>query len=228
MDRKKIYTKHKDNPTSFKPGQVPWNKGLIGYGAERIVSNETREKLRLSSSGRKHTDDARKRMSESHKKLVGELNPFYGKKHSQRSKELNKIATENRWKNPEYRKIVLTNRIGKQSKERNPRWKGGITEIHQMIRDCDSYLEWRNYVFSRDGFKCSLCGAIGNIEAHHKISFCSILSDFLKKYKQFSPIDDKNILVRLAISYDPFWDTENGVTLCVECHKTHRRSVSGT
>jgi len=29
---------------------------------------------------------------------------------------------------------------------------------------------------------------------------------------------DKETLVRLAITYEPFWDIDNGETLCIDCH----------
>jgi len=33
-----------------------------------------------------------------------------------------------------------------------------------------------------------------------------------------NPIEDKETLVRLAISYEPFWNIDNGKTLCKICH----------
>lgn len=50
-------------------------------------------------------------------------------------------------------------------------------------------------------------------------SFYKILQEFLQTYNQFSPIEDKETLVRLAINYTPFWDINNGITLCTDCHK---------
>ena len=40
-----------------------------------------------------------------------------------------------------------------------------------------------------------------NLEAHHKKAFYLILEEFLQQYSQFSPIEDKETLLRLAITY---------------------------
>jgi hypothetical protein len=199
--------------------KIPWNKGMVGYGAGRVVSVETREKLRIASSGRFHSCKSREKMSEAHKKLVGELNPFYGKKHTKKSRDLNRQATTSRWKDRSYRSKVLLSRLGKQSGKNNPRWKGGVTPFNRMIRDCDEYLNWKNSVFSRDNFTCQECDKRGGyLEAHHIKEFYTILDEFLEEYNQFSPMEDKETLIRLATKYSPLWDIENGKTLCSKCH----------
>jgi hypothetical protein len=228
MERKKILVKHKDNPTSFKPGFTPWNKGLVGYMKGRIVSTDTREKLRISSTGRKHTDETKGRMSEIKKKLVGSLNPFYGKKHSHESRELNRQKTTERWEGKSYRCKVMTNRLGKQSGKNNPRWKGGITPFNEMVRHCDKYVQWIRDVFNRDNFTCKDCGVRGgNLEAHHKKEFYIIMAEFLTEYDQFSPYEDKETLLRLAMKYEPFWEVGNGKTLCSKCHNITKGAIHG-
>jgi len=44
------------------------------------------------------------------------------------------------------------------------------------------------------------------------------MNDFLSKYDQFDAIEDKDILIRSSVSYEPFWDIDNGETLCNDCH----------
>lgn len=53
-----------------------------------------------------------------------------------------------------------------------------------------------------------------------------IFQEFLKKYNQFSPIEDKKTLIRLAITYKPFWDINNGRVLCRDCHKETYSNVN--
>jgi hypothetical protein len=105
--------------------------------------------------------------------------------------------------------------------EKNPNWKGGITTLNRLIRALPEYFAWRDSVYKRDNFTCQDCGShISNtLEAHHKKAFHSIIQDMLKEFNQFSPIEDKEILVRIAINYKPLWDIKNGETLCLKCHE---------
>lgn len=98
----------------------------------------------------------------------------------------------------------------------------GRTQLSYLIRAIAEYKNWRRKVFERDKFICQKCfrKVSGKLEAHHdKKSFSKLLSEFLKEYNQFSPIEDKETLVRLAIKWQPFWDINNGKTLCGDCHK---------
>lgn len=98
-------------------------------------------------------------------------------------------------------------------------WKGGVTPLCSLVKVLPEYTLWRNKVFKRDDYICQVCFKRGcKIEAHHVKKFAVILHEFLQVYNQFSPIEDKEILVRLAINYLPFWDINNGETLCENCH----------
>lgn len=117
---------------------------------------------------------------------------------------------------PENNNWFGVRRIGKE----NPCWNGGKTHIRKSIRGLSEYELWRNEVFKRDNYICQECDVRGgDLEAHHKKEFNKILQEFINKYNQFSPIEDKETLIRLAITYEPFWELSNGMTLCKECHK---------
>lgn len=99
-------------------------------------------------------------------------------------------------------------------------WKGGVTNLRGGIKGLEENKLWRIKVFQRDNYICQECFKKSSyFQAHHKKAFAIILQEFLQEYNQFSPIEDKETLVRLAINYKPFWDINNGVTLCKECHK---------
>jgi predicted RNA-binding Zn-ribbon protein involved in translation (DUF1610 family) len=101
----------------------------------------------------------------------------------------------------------------------SPNYQGGITPLNRWIRTTDKSKEWTRTVLERDNFTCKECGLQGvPLEAHHVRRFSYILRDFLTCYSQFSPLEDKEILVRLSDSYAPFFDLDNGVTLCAVCH----------
>jgi hypothetical protein len=110
--------------------------------------------------------------------------------------------------------------------ENHPRWTG-LTPIYQLIRNNELSMGWRNEVFKRDNYICQECKNSngGNLNAHHIKSFNSILREFLNIYNQFSPIEDTDILLRLAERYEPFWDIKNGETLCENCHNKIRVEV---
>ena len=62
------------------------------------------------------------------------------------------------------------------------------------------YLEWRTNVFKRDGFTCQICNQVGGVlNAHHP-----------KTWSEYPKLR---------------YDIDNGVTLCVGCHKNlHRKN----
>jgi 5-methylcytosine-specific restriction endonuclease McrA len=81
--------------------------------------------------------------------------------------------------------------------EKNNHWKGGVTPIHEAIRKSPEYKEWRLAVFTRDGFKCVICGSgrSGDLQADHIKPFCLYI--------------------------DLRFDINNGRTLCKACHIAH-------
>jgi hypothetical protein len=93
-------------------------------------------------------------------------------------------------------------------REKNPNWKGGISEVLHVVRTHPCYKQWRQQIFIRDYWTCKKCGQKGlRIHAHHIISFQKLTEDFNIK----SVID--------ALNCVQLWDINNGITLCTKCHK---------
>jgi len=139
-------TKEAMSKTTFKEGHIPWNKGKVG-----IISGD-----KNPFYGKKHTEETKKKMSESHKDCIpwnkGKVNVF---------------SKETRLK-------MSQNRVGKQKGENNPAWKGGVTPLNNLIRKTKEYKEWAISVYKKYKYICQCCGIkckAKNIIAHHIKSF---------------------------------------------------------
>jgi len=105
--------------------------------------------------------------------------------------------------------INKVNASGIMLGEGNPAWKGGITPLKKLIRECPEYYKWRSLVFERDNYSCQVCqdSRGGNLHAHHIKLFADILEEF-----SIQGLEE-------AKSCLPLWDIDNGVTLCKLCHE---------
>lgn len=82
--KRKMSESHKGKPKSEE-----W-KRKIGEGNKgKIISEETRKKLSIANKGRPCSDEAKQKLSEANK---GEKNGFYGKKHTEETRQKMKEA----------------------------------------------------------------------------------------------------------------------------------------
>jgi 5-methylcytosine-specific restriction endonuclease McrA len=188
------------------------------------VSKETIAKIIKANTGRKQTDIARNNMSKArlgkapwNKGLagLGICKSAKGRKATPETRaKISRILSK--------RVHTLQSRLKRRAKmsgERSNWWQGGITPLYYQIRHLIENKLWREAIFRRDDFTCQKCNKRGVwLEAHHLKSFSTLLKEFLSIYNQFSPQEDKETLVRLAMSHSPFWDITNGITLCGDCH----------
>jgi len=104
---------------------------------------------------------------------------------------------------------------------KNSWWKGGITSLGKRIRNLLEYREWKVAVYKKESSTCHVCGCSKHIgHAHHLRPFYKILSEFLYTYKEYDPMKDVDVLERLAMTFEPFWDVDNGIVLCPTCHSS--------
>jgi len=110
-----------------------------------------------------------------------------------------------------------------------PNYKDGRTPLRELIWRLPESKAWQLAVFKRDNYTCQECYQNwGKREAHHNNkTFSILLSEFLNVYNQYNLTGDKEILVRLAVLWKPFWDVDNGVTLCVKCHRSIKIPIKG-
>jgi len=129
----------------------------------------------------------------------GKNNPFYGKRHTQETKDkIRKILKEKGIR-------PLKPYIGRGEKSTN--WRGGVTPFYELLRKSDQYIQWRMSVLVKDNFTCQGCGKRGGkLEAHHKKSFFDIIFD-----NKIKDLDS-------AYNCNDLWDVNNGETFCRICH----------
>lgn len=103
----------------------------------------------------------------------------------------------------------------------NGAYKDGRTPLRTRIRDCAKSLSWKQICMERDNYTCKHTGKYGGkLEVHHIKSFSQILEEFLSLNSDLNPENDCDQLFELSQHYDPFWDTNNGITLSEEAHHT--------
>ena len=101
----------------------------------------------------------------------------------------------------------------------NPHYTGR-PDFKKMFIGTQEYKQFRKDMYTRDSFTCQTCKLVGgSLELHHKIPFAILLQEFAKHYNQFSIIEDKETMIRLALNWKPFFDETNMITLCSKCHR---------
>lgn len=120
-----------------------------------------------------------------------------------------------RWSNEQYKQSV-SEQIGRSRvamgvavKEKNPRWKGGVTPLKMLIRKCSRYKKWASEIKQRDNWTCQMCQKRGGwVETDHfPKTFAEIMSS-----NQISTFSQ-------AMMCSDFWNLNNGRVLCRGCHK---------
>lgn len=149
--------------------------------------------IKYGTTGQHHSEESKRKMSGWHqdKKLSEETKKKIGDFHKgkKHSKEHKRKISEGNKKR--FLNPIEREKISKALKgEKSPFWKGGTTKRTLSDR---KYKEWRMAVFTRDDFTCQVCRKVGGyLEAHH---------------------------IKSWVGYPKLrFNTNNGITLCKNCH----------
>jgi hypothetical protein len=97
----------------------------------------------------------------------------------------------------------------------NGSWKGGITDIKDLIRCGQKNTQWRKSIFNRAEYKSEISHQKSrDLECHHITPFSIILQSSMTKHKILS----KNFKNLAIYNDERFYDLDNGLCLIKEEH----------
>lgn len=102
-----------------------------------------------------------------------------------------------------------TGKIGEQATA----WKGGHQTLNKQLKKLlVTRWNWSKRVFIRDNYTCKSCDTRGGrLDAHHIVSFSSILKNLLLECSDIEWLINHPLIADHELS--------NGITLCRKCHK---------
>lgn len=186
------------------------------------LSEETKEKIRLKLLGKPLSEETKLKMSQARmghavsdetKRKISKAHIGMG--HTEETKK--KLGELNR------NRVVSDETRKKHSQYRGPKganWKGGLTSVNLSIRESGENKRWIRECLERDDFTCQKCGVRGvKLHVHHKKTIKELMEEVTERIPLFS-------VKQAAQVYRPFWNIDNGITLCVGCHrKIHREKA---
>lgn len=109
------------------------------------------------------------------------------------------------------RKMSLR-RIGRFGGKNHPNWKGGITDLISQIRKSQKNIKWKKDILKRDNWTCQWCRVKNSkLEIHHIEPLHRLFAIYKIKTMQD------------ASKCNELWDTNNGLTLCKDCHNETKK-----
>jgi 5-methylcytosine-specific restriction endonuclease McrA len=105
---------------------------------------------------------------------------------------------------------VFCSRSCAKKEENNLNWKGenANRRLQTMVRTMKESKVWKKNILERDNYTCQECNIKGaHFHIHHKTPLALII----KKHNLKITTD--------ARKCSELWDEDNGITLCIECHK---------
>jgi len=196
-----------------KKGCIPWNKGIpqmeetkrkmseANKGKRFSINTEFKKNMIPWNKGIPMLEMSKQKMR---KKIMGRTPWNKNGKHSKEARIKMSISHKGNIFSKETKNKISESNKGIKSYL----WKGGITPLILHIRQSFKSRQWRSDIFTRDNFTCQDCGQVGGrLNVHHIKSFSSII-----QFYEITTFEE-------ALECDELWNINNGITLCIECHK---------
>lgn len=141
-----------------------------------------------------------------------------GHKHTEKTKnKIREKAKLRRWSLEDRLKLSRAKRILTQD------W----ILFKKTLKRLPEYKFWIKEIYKRDNYTCQKCfEQTGKLEAHHIKPISVLVSEFSLQYNQFSISEDFETLLRIALNHQPFWEIQNGKTLCKKCHNKEKSATT--
>lgn len=165
-----------------------------------------------------HSEETKRKISETRKRIGYKPPSRLGAKHSLESLKKMSEGSKLAWKKNWHPGGMLGKKMSKETRmkmseshkgSKSYLWKGGITPLVLQIRHCFKTRQWRSDIYTRDNYTCQICFIRGGkLNAdHYPKTFSNIFRD--NKIKSLEQ----------ALICEEFWNINNGRTLCLLCHK---------
>jgi len=166
---------------------------------KKPMTQETKDKLRLSHLGKKHSPETREKISKALKKRITPEIYEGLKSHllEIRKKAHHFGSTDIKEKEQLRKKYAVKNK-----------WDGDLYSIKLKVKSHFRFRMWRKEVLNTQK-KCSLCDSKKHLEVHHEKELIDIIKENLTE------------LVNHNYEIPELWDIENGKVFCTNCHSVY-------